>query len=68
MLKIVLLKCGKPYFLYWVNIPMLKNYARIYHTTKNNIIVKIVWFYRISTIVGYLMTNLYTYILDIYDL
>ena len=29
----------------------------------------LVWFYGISTIVGYLMPNpLYTYILDIYDL
>ena len=29
----------------------------------------LVWFYRISTIVGYLMPNpLYTYILNIYDL
>ena len=29
----------------------------------------LVWFYGLSTIVGYLMSNLiYTYILDIYDL
>ena len=29
----------------------------------------LIWFYSISTIVGYLMPNpLYTYILDIYDL
>ena len=30
---------------------------------------ELVWFYEISTIVGYLMPNpIYTYILDIYDL
>ena len=36
---------------------------------RQNKLIGLVWFYNISTIVGYLMRNsLYTYILNIYDL
>ena len=44
----------------------------IYNSVKKSMhcdLVGLVWFYGISTIVGYLMPNpLYTYILNIYDL
>ena len=45
----------------------LKSYDLSVYVNFN--LIGMVWFYRISTTVGYLMPNpLYTYILNIYDL